>query len=107
MPNGDVLHPFAPGSVEWDELWLEQDNGRALREFAILHRDKEQSAADKAAVNEICVFFMKMKANAHVRTSSKLNGGILSSPEGRPRKNPRKKSGVSIPGTFTIYQNNR
>jgi len=64
MPNGDVLHPFAPGSVEWDELWLEQDNGRALREFNVFHRDKEHSAADKAAVNEICVFFMKMKANA-------------------------------------------
>ena len=64
MPNGDVLHPFATGSVEWDELWLEQDNGKALREFAFFHRDREQSAADKAAVNEICVFFMKMKANA-------------------------------------------
>jgi hypothetical protein len=42
-----------------------------------------------------------------------LSRGILSSPEGRPRKNPRKKipgkkkSGVSIPGTITIYQNNR
>jgi hypothetical protein len=63
MPNGDVLHPFAPQSVEWDELWLEQDNGKALREFTIFHRDREQSAADKAAVNEMCVFFMKMKVN--------------------------------------------
>jgi hypothetical protein len=49
--------------VEWDELWLEQDNGKALREFTIFHRDREQSAADKAAVNEMCVFFMKMKVN--------------------------------------------
>ncbi len=64
MPNGDVLHPFAPGSVEWDDLWLERNNGKALRVFTTFHRDKEQSAADKAAVNEIGVFFMKMKANA-------------------------------------------
>jgi hypothetical protein len=63
MLNGDVLHPFAPQSVVWDELWLEQDNDRALREFAIYHRDREQTEADKAAVNDMCVFFMKMKAN--------------------------------------------
>ncbi len=44
MPNEDVLHPFAPGSVAWDELWLEQDNGKALRVFTTFHRDKEQSA---------------------------------------------------------------
>jgi hypothetical protein len=30
MLNGDVLHPFAPQSRVWGELWLEQDNGRAL-----------------------------------------------------------------------------
>jgi hypothetical protein len=47
----------------WDELWLEQDNGRALRDFTIYHRDGEQSEADKAAVNEACIFFMKMKVN--------------------------------------------
>jgi hypothetical protein len=63
MLNGDVLHPFAPQQRDWDELWLEQDNGRALREFTIYHRDREQSEADKAAVNEACIFFMKMKAN--------------------------------------------
>jgi hypothetical protein len=63
MLNGDVLHPFAPQSVVWDELWLEQDNGQGLREFTVYHRDREQSEADKAAVNEACIFFMKMKAN--------------------------------------------
>jgi hypothetical protein len=25
MLNGDVLHPFAPQSYMWDDLWLEQD----------------------------------------------------------------------------------
>ncbi len=65
MLNGDVLHPFAPQSVVWDELWLEQDNGRALREFAFYHRDREQSEADRAPVNEACIFFMKMKTSTH------------------------------------------
>ena len=63
MLNGDVLHPFAPQQRDWDELWLEKDNGRALREFTIFYRDREQSEVDKAAINDVCIFFMKMKAN--------------------------------------------
>ena len=39
MLDGDVLHPFAQQSAVWDDLWLEQDNGRALREFTVFHRD--------------------------------------------------------------------
>ena len=64
MLDGDVLHPFAQQSPVWDDLWLEQDNGRALREFTVFHRDNEPSGkADKAAVNDTCLFFMRMKAN--------------------------------------------
>jgi hypothetical protein len=63
MLDGDVLHPFAQQSAVWDDLWLEQDNGRALREFTVFYRDNEQSEADKAAVNDTCLFFMRMKAN--------------------------------------------
>ncbi len=63
MLNGDVLHPFAPQSRVWDELWLDQNQGRALRDITIFHRDREHSEADKTAVNEACIFFMKMKAN--------------------------------------------
>jgi hypothetical protein len=33
MPNGDVLQPFAPQDYRWDDLWLEQDQGKALREY--------------------------------------------------------------------------
>jgi hypothetical protein len=51
MLNGDVLHPFVPQHEVWDDLWLEQDHGQALRSFTIFHRDREQSEADKAAVN--------------------------------------------------------
>ncbi len=25
MPNGEVLHPFAPQNTDWDDLWLELD----------------------------------------------------------------------------------
>jgi hypothetical protein len=25
MPNGEVLHPFAPQNADWDDLWLELD----------------------------------------------------------------------------------
>ena len=24
MPNGEVLHPFAPQNADWDDLWLER-----------------------------------------------------------------------------------
>ena len=27
MPNGEVLHPFAPQNADWDNLWLERDGG--------------------------------------------------------------------------------
>ena len=63
MLDGDVLHPFAQQSSVWDDLWLEQDNGRALREFTVFYRDNEQSEANKAAVNDTCLFFMRMKTN--------------------------------------------
>ncbi len=33
MLDGDVLHPFAPQHHLWDDLWLEQDKGWALREL--------------------------------------------------------------------------
>jgi hypothetical protein len=61
MPNGDVLHPFAPQSYLWDDLWLEQD-GAAQFVTVAKRYEKEQSAeADKAAVREVCTFFMRMK----------------------------------------------
>jgi hypothetical protein len=31
MPNGDVLHPFAPQSYMWDDLWLETRWRRSIR----------------------------------------------------------------------------
>jgi hypothetical protein len=63
MLNGDVLHPFAPQRRDWDELWLDQKGCKALRDLTIFHRDREQSEADKAAVNDVSLFFMRIKLN--------------------------------------------
>jgi len=61
MAEGEILHPFAPQSYLWDDLWREQD-GNA--HFIVVARrfEKEQAAeADRAAVREVCTFFMRMK----------------------------------------------
>ncbi len=66
MPEGDVLHPFAPQSYLWDDLWLEQDGAV---QFVILAKryEKERAAeADRAAVREVCVFFMRMKQDTRL-----------------------------------------
>jgi hypothetical protein len=66
MLNGDVLHPFAPQSYMWDDLWLEQD-GAAQFVIVTKRHEKEQAAeVDKAAVREVCTFFMRMKLNTRL-----------------------------------------
>jgi hypothetical protein len=66
MPNGDVLHPFEPQNYLWDNLWLEQDQGKALREFTQNLLRNEFSEVDKAAVREVCTFFMNLKKNTRL-----------------------------------------
>jgi hypothetical protein len=66
MPEGDVLHPFAPQRYLWDDLWLEQD-GAAHFVIVAKRYEKEQVAeADRAAVREVCVFFMRMKQHTRL-----------------------------------------
>ena len=66
MRNGDVLQPFAPQDYRWDDLWLEQDQGKALREFTQKLLSIEFSDVDKAAVKEVCAFFMNLKKNTRL-----------------------------------------
>jgi hypothetical protein len=66
MLNGDVLHPFEPQNYRWDDLWLEQDQGKALREFIQKLLRNELSEVDKAAVREVCAFFMNLKKNTRL-----------------------------------------
>jgi hypothetical protein len=66
MPNGDVLHPFEPQNYMWDDLWLEQVQGKALREFTQKLLRDEFSEVDKAAVREVCAFFMNLKKNTRL-----------------------------------------
>jgi hypothetical protein len=61
MLNGDVLHPFAPQSYMWDDLWLEQDGAAQFVIVAKRHEKEQVDEADKAAVHEVCTFFMRMK----------------------------------------------
>ncbi len=66
MPNGQVLRPFAPQDFRWDDLWLEQDRGKALREFTEKLLIAEFCDVDKAAVKEVSAFFMNLKKNARL-----------------------------------------
>ncbi len=52
--------------VDWDDLWLEQDQGKALREFTQKLLLNEFSEVDKAAVREVCAFFMNLKKNTRL-----------------------------------------
>ena len=61
MPNGEVLHPFAPQNADWDNLWLEQDNGSRFHAEARRLISTQPSEADKEAVKEVCSFFGNMK----------------------------------------------
>jgi hypothetical protein len=60
------LHPFEPQNYRWDDLWLEQDQGRALREFTQNLLRDEFSEVDKAAVREVCAYFMNLKRNTRL-----------------------------------------
>jgi hypothetical protein len=53
MLNGDVLHPLEPQHNLWDDLWLEQDQGKALREFNQNLLRNEFSEVDKALLHEL------------------------------------------------------
>jgi hypothetical protein len=66
MPNGDVLHPFEPQNYRWDDLWFEQDQGKALREFTQKLLHNEFSEIDRAAVREVYAFFMNLKKNTRL-----------------------------------------
>jgi hypothetical protein len=64
MLNGDVLHPFTPQSYMcWGDLWLEQDGAARFVIVAKRHEKEQVAKADKAAVREVCTFFMRMKLN--------------------------------------------
>ncbi len=60
MPNGEVLHPFAPQNTAWNNLWLEQDGSAHFRVNAGRLINKKVSKLDKDAVKEVCTFFMNM-----------------------------------------------
>jgi hypothetical protein len=63
MPNREVLNPFNQQNMMWDDLWLEQNSGAALRVFVIRHWNKQTNEAEKAAVNDVCTFIKRMKLN--------------------------------------------
>ncbi len=66
MREGDVLQPFSPQDYRWDDLWFEQDQGKALREFTQKLLSYEFSDVDRAAVKEVCTFFMNLKKNTRL-----------------------------------------
>ena len=66
MPEGDVLHPFAPQHFLWDDLWLEQDGAAHFVVVAKRYEREQVAEVDKSAVREVCVFFMRMKQHTRL-----------------------------------------
>jgi hypothetical protein len=66
MRDGDVLQPFAPQDYRWDDLWFEQDQGKALREFTQKLLSYEFSDVDRTAVKEVSAFFMNLKKSTRL-----------------------------------------
>jgi hypothetical protein len=60
------LQPFAPQDYRWDDLWLEQDQCKALREFTQKLLSMEFSEVDRVAIREVCAFFMDLKRNTRL-----------------------------------------
>ncbi len=47
MPEGEVLHPFAPQRYLWDDLWLEQDGAA---HFVVVARQYEKEQVAEAVL---------------------------------------------------------
>ncbi len=84
MPEGEVLHPFAPQHFLWDDLWLEQDGAAHFIVVAKRYEREQVAEVDKAAVREVCVFFMRMKQHTRLyqqqvdwRNPGPLLAGVL------------------------------
>ncbi len=60
MPNGEILHPFAPQNEKWDVLWITRD-GNAHFAVNAKRLMKQDSETDRDAVKDVCTFFMNMK----------------------------------------------
>ncbi len=56
MPEGEVLHPFAPQHFLWDDLWLEQDGAAQFVVVAKRYEREQVTEVDKAAVREVSFF---------------------------------------------------
>jgi hypothetical protein len=54
----------------WDDLWLEQHGAAQFVIVAKRHEKEQVAEADKAAVREVCTFFMRMKMHTSVRAGS-------------------------------------
>ncbi len=63
MPNGEVLHPFAQQSADWNALWLEQGNGAHFQVHARTLINQQVGVPDRDAVKSVCTFFMNLKKN--------------------------------------------
>ncbi len=63
MPNGEILHPFAPQNEKWDDLWITRDGSAHFAVNARRLMNNQVSEADTSAVKDVCTFFMNMKKN--------------------------------------------
>jgi hypothetical protein len=84
MPEGDFLNPFAPQHFLSDDSWLEQDGAAHFVVVAKRYEREQVAEVDKAAVREVCAFFMRMKQHTRLyqqkvdwRNPGTLLAGVL------------------------------
>jgi hypothetical protein len=56
----------------WDDLWLEQDGAAQFVIVARRHEKEQVAEADKAAVREVCIVFMRMKLHTLISAEGRL-----------------------------------
>ena len=50
----------------WDDLWLEQDGAAQFVIVAKRYEREQVAEVDKAAVREVCTFFIRMKLHTRL-----------------------------------------
>ena len=80
------IHSLRKQHYLWDDLWLEQDGAAQFVVVAKRYEKEQVAEVDKAAVREVCTFFMRMKRHTSLyqqkvdwRHPGSLLSGILSS----------------------------
>ena len=67
MPNGEVLHPFAPQNAHWDDLWLELDGSAHFQVNA--DQQTRRRTGQRCGERGVCLFHEHEKEHSLISVS--------------------------------------